>query len=163
MINHADRIIATSLNKTRKEKEASGWKYKRTFDRDEIFVVRWRVSFGDWSCHVVFIWKQNYCIAGVVENRLFPRPFLSHVRCNLPNCRDSRFTKKPWQIFEPSRYCTFVALSSASAVNFTPLVPFSQVLSRLNKTIEEMGKRRIKNFWCFVFSHLRDSFYFRCW
>lgn len=75
----------------------------------------------------------------------FPRPFFSRVRCNLPNCRDSRLTKKPRQIFERSSYCTFIALSFASAVvNFTPLVPFSQVFSRLNKTIEEMGKRRIK-------------------
>lgn len=71
MINHADRFIATSLYKTRKEKEATGWKYKRTFDRDEIFVVRWKVSSGDWNCHVVLIWKQNYCIAGVAGNRLF--------------------------------------------------------------------------------------------
>lgn len=71
MINHADRFIATSLYKTREEKEATGWKYKRTFDRDEIFVVRWKVSSGDWNCHVVLIWKQNYCIAGVAGNRLF--------------------------------------------------------------------------------------------
>lgn len=71
MINHADRFIATSLYKTREEKEATGWKYKRTFDRDEIFVVRWKVSSGDWNCHVVLIWKRNYCIAGVAGNRLF--------------------------------------------------------------------------------------------
>lgn len=64
-------VLATSFYKTKKKKEQVGENTKGGSIATKYLSLGENCTSGDWSCHVVFIWKQNYCIADAVGNRLF--------------------------------------------------------------------------------------------